>query len=162
MKQHDNQSKRRNNSLQFKRALVTGFVGGVLWGMVWLLLHYFNFIEVSMKAYVLQSWTRAEWTTGWVGSFVSIFVLGLLSIVIAVIYYSLLKKRNTMWTGVAYGFVLWFCVFYLFNSFFQNIPSFSSLTMDTIISSLALYILYGTFIGYSISFDYNDNRPEVR
>ncbi|MBU5466373.1 hypothetical protein KQI49_05930 [Virgibacillus sp. MSJ-26] len=162
MQKQVNQQNNRNQSVQFGRALLTGFIGGVFWSAVGMLMYYFNFIEIPVKSLVLTFWIKASWAQSWIGNVVSIFLIGLLSIVVAIIYYGLFKKRNSMWVGFWFGIVLWFIVFYFFNSFMDNVPSLSNLKNETIVSTLSLYSLYGLFVGYSISFDYNDNRVAVR
>lgn len=162
MKNQTNQQNNRNQSVQFGRAIFTGFIGGIFWSAAGMLMYYFNFIEVPIKSFVLTFWTKVPWTQNWVGDLVSIFLVGLLSIGIAIIYYGLLKKRNSMWVGFWFGIGLWFIVFYFLNSILNNVPSLTELENKTIVSTLSLYSLYGIFVGYSISFDYNDNRVAVR
>jgi len=162
MEQQSNQAQKRNKSLQFQKALLTGFVGGAFWSMIGMLMYYFNFMEVSIKSFILQPWTSAAWTDGWIGNTVTIFLAGILSIGVAIIYYLLFKKHNSMWAGFVYGIGIWFVLFYLLHPLFSHIPPLSELSDKTIISSLSIFILYGTIIGYSISFDYNDNRVAVQ
>ncbi|RLL48103.1 hypothetical protein D8M04_02170 [Oceanobacillus piezotolerans] len=140
------------------RSLLTGFIGGIFWSTIAILMYYFNFSEVSPRLFILRSWLKDEWTDGWLGDLVSIILVGLISIIVALIYYSTLKKVNSMWAGVLFGIVLWCLIFLLFQPIFNNIPSFSELQLNTIVSTLCLYILYGAFIGYSISYDYHDTQ----
>lgn len=156
------QKNKRNQSKQIGRALLTGFIGGIFWSALGFTLYYFNFIEIPVNSFLLTFWTKAAWAQGWTGNVVSILLIGFLSIVVAIIYYVLFKKRNTMWMGFWFGVGLWLIVFYFFNSFLDNIPPLADLKNETLVTSLTLYSLYGLFIGYSISFDYNDNRKAVR
>lgn len=48
------------------------------------------------------------------------------------------------------------CGFFLFNPIFEDVKSITELKSDTIVTTLCLYILYGLFVGYSISFNYNE------
>lgn len=59
-----------------------------------------------------------------------------------------------------YGIVLWVILFYILQPIFPNIPSLHELDKDTIITTLCLFIVYGTFIGYSISYDYHEYQNE--
>lgn len=162
MGQQSEQHSTHHQPNHFIRAILTGLIGGLFWSMIGMISFYFNFVEIPIRAYVLNPWTRADWTTGWIGHIVSILLVAILSMGVAIIYYGILRKRNTMWVGVWFGIVLWLIVFLLLNPLFSNIPSFDELTYDTIVTSLALYILYGVFIGYSISFDYHDDRPSIQ
>lgn len=149
-----------NTSTLLGRSLLTGFVGGLLWSTISVLLYYFNFLEVSPKSFVLKSWISNAWTDRWLGDLISIILIGLLSLAIALIYYGLFKKIKSMWVGVVYGIILWGIVFFLLQPIFQNVPALLELQTNTIVTSICLYILYGTFIGYSISYDYHDSQVQ--
>ncbi|HLR62430.1 MAG TPA: YqhR family membrane protein [Lentibacillus sp.] len=144
------------------RSLLTGFIGGLLGGFFGVVLYYFNFSEVAPKSYLLRSWLTASWIDGWLGTVLSILMIGVISLLTAFIYFILFKKVNSLWMGVAYGIVLWFVVFYIIQPIFPNIPPLGDLNANTIVSTICLYILYGTFIGYSISYDYTDTLYKLR
>ncbi|WP_010530961.1 YqhR family membrane protein [Lentibacillus jeotgali] len=144
------------------RSLLTGFIGGLLGGFFGVVLYYFNFSEVAPKSYLLRSWLTASWIDGWLGTVLSILMIGVISLLTAFIYFILFKKVNSLWMGVAYGIVLWFIVFYIVQPIFPNIPPLRDLNANTIVSTICLYVLYGTFIGYSISYDYTDTLYKLK
>lgn len=144
------------------RSLMTGFFGGILWSIFGVIIYYFNFAEVAPKTFLLRSWSTAKWTNGWLGDVVSIVMVGILSILIAFIYYGLLKKVSSMWMGVVYGIILWGITFYILQPIFSTIPPLVDFNKDTIVSTICLFILYGTFIGYSISFNYHSMEIEEK
>lgn len=150
------QNKQEEFHSLFARSLLTGFIGGIIWSILGLFMYYFNFTEVGPTSFMLRSWLDAKWTTEWLGDVISIVMIGVLSIVVALIYYGLLKKVSSMWAGAVFGIVLWGVVFFLLQPIFPNIPPLGDLSKYTIIASLCLFTLYGTFIGYSISYDYED------
>lgn len=150
------ESYKQRYAIVLLRTLLTGFIGGLFWGSLSVILYYFNFIEVSPKAYFLRSWTKATWTSGWKGDIVTIIIASLLSIGIAALYFGILKKVQSIWMGVVFGIALWLVVLFGFHPLFPHVQSVIDLRTNTIISSLCIFILYGTFIGYSISFDYHD------
>lgn len=154
-KKHDTQQE--DSSTLLGRSLLTGFIGGILASLIGIFMYKFNFIEVSAKSYVLRSWTTARWTDTWLGELVTILIIGVLSIGVALVYYGLLKKINSIWMGIVYGLILWGIVFCVLHPIFPNVPNVTELEWKTIVSSVCLYIVYGTFIGYSISFDYHDS-----
>lgn len=154
------QKNQKEVSLVMMRSLLTGFFGGLLWSGMSVGMYYFNFIEISPKAYLLRTWTKASWTDGWIGDIVSILLVGLLSIVVALIYFALLKKIYSIWMGVVFGFSLWLIFYYGLHPLFPHIQSVTNLSSNTVISTLCVFILYGTFLGYSIAFDYNDTVVE--
>ncbi|WP_042223478.1 YqhR family membrane protein [Oceanobacillus manasiensis] len=156
------QNKREEPLTLLSRSAITGFVGGVFWGLLATLLAYFNFTEVAPKAYVLRSWTTASWTNGWLGTVITILILGGISILVAFIYYLFMRKINTMWMGVAYGAILWGIVFFVLEPIFTNIKPIRELNQETIVTTICLYVLYGTFIGYSLSYDYHDKVMKAK
>jgi hypothetical protein len=157
-KQQSNQGKTEERLSLLSRALLTGFIGGILWSSIGSLMYYFNFSEVAPKSFLLKSWLDASWTDRWLGVIIAILLAGVISILPALIYYGLFKKINSMWMGVLYGVVLWVIIFYLMQPIFTNIPQLIDLSYNTIISTICLFILYGTFIGYSLSYDYHDMK----
>lgn len=150
------QNKQEDSSTFLGRSLLTGFVGGILASLLGLFMYYFNFIEVSPKSYVIRSWTTATWTNTWLGNVVTVLLIGLLSIGVALIYYGIFKKIYSLWMGVVYGLLLWVIVFFVLQPIFTNVPRVAEMEINSIVSSICLYIIYGTFIGYSISFDYQE------
>ncbi|HLS60628.1 MAG TPA: YqhR family membrane protein [Virgibacillus sp.] len=140
------------------RSLLTGLIGGMLLGFFGALLYYFNFTEVAPKTYVLESWLTAEWVDSWKGDLFSVFAVGLLSILIAFVYYGLGKRMRTIWSGIGFGVLLWLLLFVLFQPLFTNIQKVGELSLDTIITTGTLFIIYGMFVGYSISYDYHDTQ----
>lgn len=132
-----------------------GFAGGVFWSLIGYLGYVFHFSEISPNM-ILQPFMIGEWKKQWLGTMVSIVVIGFISIAGAFIYFVCLKRFKTMWPGMVYGVILWCVVFFLFNPIFEDVKSVTELKSDTIVTTLCLYILYGLFVGYSISFNYNE------
>lgn len=143
-----------NSAVVRSRSLSTGFWGGIIWSAAAVVMYYFNFAEVAPKTFFVKSWTAAKWGSGWLGDVISVLIAGVLSILIAFIYYGLLKKVNSMWMGAVYGIVLWGIIFYILQPVFPSVPQLLDFNKNTIISTICLFILYGIFIGFSISFDY--------
>ncbi|RYG74667.1 hypothetical protein EU245_00315 [Lentibacillus lipolyticus] len=156
------QNKREEPLSLLSRSLITGFVGGLLFGFLGIVLYFFNFSEVTPKSYLLRSWITADWTNSWLGNMLTVVMTGLLSMAVAFVYHIFFKKIETFLMGAAYGIVLWGIVFYLLQPIFPNIPPLADFNANTIVSTICLYILYGTFIGYSISYDYNDTLYQLR
>ncbi|WIF96901.1 MULTISPECIES: YqhR family membrane protein [Pontibacillus] len=140
------------------KALVTGFIGGVLWSFIGTVAYFFNFSTVSAGSFVIRSFVQNEWSSRWLGELIAILAVGLISLLIAILYFGLLKNTKGLWPSMAFGAALWFIVFFLFQPVFSAVPSLGDLDSDTIVTSLCLFILYGAFIGYSISYDYQQNN----
>ncbi|WP_025948972.1 YqhR family membrane protein [Geobacillus thermocatenulatus] len=142
-----------------QKTIIIGFVGGVFWSLIGYLSYFFHFSEISPNM-ILIPWVAEDWKYGKAGNYAAIVLIGIISIAAALLYYAFLRKIAGMWAGMVYGVVLWMVVFYLFNPLFPNVQPVADLETNTIVTTLCLYILYGVFVGYSISFEAQEmNRP---
>lgn len=75
---------------------------------------------------------------------------------------SLLSSLETLENDVAWYFIrlVAYAVFFVFNPIFQDVRAVTELKSDTIITTICIYLLYGLFVGYSISFEYNELNSE--
>jgi hypothetical protein len=135
----------------------TGFFGGVFWSTMGFFAYYFHFTKIHPNV-VLVSWVVGDWKRGWQGTIISIIIIGFLSVGAAFIYYAFLKRFNGIWPGILYGFVIFLVVFFVFNPFLPSMGPVNKLNTNTIITSICLYIIYGLFIGYSISYEYSTRK----
>lgn len=138
---------------------ITGFIGGVFWGAISYIAYYFNFTEIRPST-VLEPWAVGEWKTGWIGVIISLIVLGVLGVVAAFLYYFTLKKFLKMWVSLAYGTVLFLVVFIILNPLFPGFNPITKLDRNTILTTFCLYLLFGMFVGYSISYEYQEKKEQ--
>ncbi|MGP4061740.1 YqhR family membrane protein [Halobacillus sp. H74] len=138
------------------KALVTGFTAGILWSGLGAIAYYFHFSEVSAASFIFRSFWQTDWTGTWLAEVLAILFVGLLSLGSALLYYFTLKNKNGIWPGVFFGLALWSIVYFVLTPLFPAIPSFLDLNSDTWVTTGCLFILYGVFIGYSISYEYRE------
>ncbi|MGD6832342.1 YqhR family membrane protein [Bacillus haimaensis] len=159
MSENENQELEQNKREQpmsfMTKVMVTGFVGGIFWSLIGFFAYLFHFTEISPNV-VLQPWALGDWKKGVLGYIISFILLGLFGIGAALIYAATLKKFRHYWIGIIYGIVLWGVVFFLLNPMFPSIKTVPKLTLDTNITNICLYILFGVFVGYSISFEHSE------
>ncbi|SFA44935.1 Conserved membrane protein YqhR [Parageobacillus thermantarcticus] len=155
------QNKRERPMSLLMKVMIIGFIGGVFWSLLGYLAYFFHFTEISPNM-ILLPWVAGDWKYGKLGNYIAIFLIGLLSILVALIYYVVLRQIKGMWAGVLYGFVLWLAVFYGLNPLFPNLEAVAQLERNTIITTLCLYVLYGVFIGYSISFETQEMNRQTQ
>lgn len=153
---HMNKNKQVDRFFLLMRSLLTGFISGLLWGSIWIVMYYFNFTEVTPKTFILSPWRNISWTQGWLGNLICIIILATLSVVMAFIYYVLFKKLPSIWVGVFYGCIIWVIFFVGVQPLFSHVKQLAEFSKETIVTTISVFVLYGTFIGYSISFDYYD------
>ncbi|WP_099351863.1 YqhR family membrane protein [Fredinandcohnia onubensis] len=155
------QNKKNGDMSLMAKVVVIGLFGGIFWSLLSYLTYIFNFTELSPNL-ILKPWILGDWKNRVLGQFIGIFMIGIISIGVALLYYALLKKFQSIWVGAAFGIALWLIVFYVFNPIFPDIKTVGQLERNTVITTICFYILYGVFIGYSISFEENEMRAERR
>ena len=144
------------HSISFiQMVMVTGFVGGVIWSLVAYLSYFLQFTKIEPNI-LLEPFTVGNWKESWIGIVITIFVYGILSIGVAFLYYLVLKKLKSMWVGIFYGIALFLIVFFILNPIFPSMKPFFRIDSNTIITSVCIYVLYGVFIGYSISYEHSN------
>ena len=149
---------KKEQPLSFTSKVVTiGITGGLFWGFIGYLTYLFKFTKIP-PSLILSPWALGEWKNQQLGQWIGILAIGLLSILVAFLYKVTLVKINNMLAGLIYGVVLWLIVFYLLNPMFSDLPAITKLDKNTMITTICLYLLYGVFIGYSISFEYHENQ----
>lgn len=150
-----------NNRNILLRSLLTGFVGGVFWCLIALVASYFKVIDLSPKYYLQMFLFKKKWLMKWYGTILTVVIYGLISAVIAYVYYLLLRKVDGMLIGVMFGIGLAAFFLFVFPQISQDIPQLLSMSKRSITANSCILILYGTFIGYSISFDYRQMRIQL-
>ncbi|NHM32222.1 YqhR family membrane protein [Neobacillus terrae] len=139
----------------------TGLFAGIFWSSIGCLAYFFNFTDIRPNV-ILDPWAIGDWKTGWLGTVISIILMGVFSIIAALIYYAVLKNIRNRWIGIIYGLVLFFLVFLVLNPIFPEIKPFKEIERNTIITSACLYVVYGVFIGYSISYEQQNRKRTVQ
>ncbi|MEH7383129.1 YqhR family membrane protein [Bacillus sp. JJ1533] len=153
------QNKKDEDMSLISKVVVIGLFGGIFWSLLSYLTYVFHFTELSPNL-ILKPWILGDWKNRVLGQFIGIFMIGILSIGVALLYYAFLKKFQSIWVGAVFGIVLWLIVFYVFNPIFPDIKTVAELERNTVITTICFYILYGVFIGYSISFEENEMKGE--
>ena len=134
--------------------LLTGFIGGVFGCRFGYLVHIFHFTMISPA--VILGPSQGAWKAGWVGVAIITLIYGLLSMLMALLYFSVLKKEEITMVGCG----IWDIHFYRDLFYLQPlIPGMKPLMkydLNTFLTEICFFIVYGVFIGYSISYEYNE------
>jgi Conserved membrane protein YqhR len=154
------QDKQETQSSFMSRVVGVGFFGGLLWSAFGFIAYYLNFSKVG-PALVLAPWALGKWKSQWIGQLISILIIALLSILVAIAYRYAFAKIKSMLAGILYGVALWAIVFYLLHPIFPGLEPMNTIGRNTITTTLCIYILYGVFVGYSISFEYNERYGQA-
>ncbi|WP_091700585.1 YqhR family membrane protein [Anoxybacillus pushchinoensis] len=153
------QNKREKPMSVLAKVALIGFIGGVFWSFLAYCAYFFHFTEVAPN-FILQPWAVGDWKNGALGQTIAILFIGIVSVVAAFVYYAFFKNRQGIWPGVAFGIGLWVLVFYVLNPIFPQLKAVPQLERNTVVTMVCFYILYGVFIGYSISFEVTEMRRQ--
>ncbi|MBS4209628.1 YqhR family membrane protein [Bacillus sp. FJAT-50079] len=134
--------------------ILTGFIAGVFGTGFHYLAHYFHL--TSIHPTVVFAALSGKWKVTWIGFVVALLIYGILSIVAAALYYVLLRKRNSIVWGMMYGVVTFILVFFVFYPILLGGEPIWKKDFITFCTEICFYLLYGTFIGYSISYEYEE------
>ncbi len=137
--------------------LKIGFFAGLIWGGVHHAFWQMNFTQV-IPGYMADPFFKKDFLAGAGGHLVGwLFFIGF-SIIAALLYTFLLYKLKGPWPGVGYGILWWAVIFFAIGPLTGMVPWFGTMSYDTYLVELSLYLLWGIFIGYTIAFEYNDER----
>jgi hypothetical protein len=150
-KEKNGHSNGKNPTKTNGRTALIGFWGGLIWSIFGFIAYYLNFSKVG-PGLILAPWALGAWKKGVYGQLFGIIAIALISIVIAFLYRWTLGKIRFMWIAVGFGLALWVVVFYIIQPWIPGLLPVLRIGKDTISTTLSLYILYGLFIGYSISY----------
>ncbi|WP_084688879.1 YqhR family membrane protein [Sporolactobacillus inulinus] len=150
-----NKKAKHSFAMSLGRTAVTGLFGGLFWGLIGFLCYLLNFSKVgpSLIFAMFPYWTGRNSVYG---QLLAVAAMSLLSVLIAELYLFTFSRIKSMWFSVSFGILLWFIVFFLFQPFLQGLPEPARLGWNTTTTTLCLFALYGLFVGYSISFDFEE------
>lgn len=159
-KEQQNQAMEQSSSSFTATVVLIGFFGGVIWSIVLFVAYYLNFTEVG-PALILNPWALSAWKNKVIGQLIGIPVIGVLSIGVAFIYRALFVKFKSILLSLLFGAAIWGIVFYLLNPIFPDLKPLRDLSWNSIVTTLCIYLLYGLFVGYSISYHYEEDKIQA-
>lgn len=156
---NNRQVKQEKPVSQIGNVVLIGFIGGIFWSALGQLSHYFNFTKTAPTT-VLGAWKTYSWTDGYLGIIISILICGLAGIVAAFLYYWILRKQSQLFVSIIFGALLWFLVHLVLGPIFPTMPTIREMDYNTIVTTFCLYILFGVFVGVSVSFDESERQGQ--
>lgn len=148
-------SRERTNVMLFSFQI--GLFAGIIWGAVKAFSFYLKFSKVPAsflaKPFLLPKLynSAAGFWTGW------LFFIGF-SIAAAWLYAALFRGIRGPWPGIAYGLVWWALLYLLLGPSMGMMKWIYRLNWNTIVTDFLLFVIWGLFIGYSISFEFTNER----
>lgn len=149
-----NKQKRTN---PFLFSLYIGFFAGLIWGGVKIVEYKLKFTTV-VPGFLLGGVMEHAYLETWQGMLAGWASFIVLSMAAALLYGFLLRHRTGPWYGFAYGIVWWGLLYLLVGPFYKMMPAVQLLDRTTFYADLCLFVLWGLFIGYSISMEFTNER----
>lgn len=149
------EEKPRTNKWGF--AVYIGFFAGLIWGGIKIIENYFHLTSLS-PGFLIEPFFLHNYLMTVQGYFIGWFAFIVMSIVASLLYAVFLAKAKGPWVGIIYGLVWWGVIFLLIGPVSGMTNWISFMEFNTIITDLCLFIVWGLFIGYSISFEFTDER----
>ncbi|SDO09702.1 Conserved membrane protein YqhR [Paenibacillus sp. yr247] len=150
-----NEGKLKTNRWLF--VLYIGFFAGFIWGAFKIVEQYLKFTKIVI-GFLVEPFFKHDFLLTWQGTLIGWGFFTLFSIVAAFIYMVFMWKLQGPWWGLGYG-AFWWAAIYLFIGPLAGMTYWiNNLDVDTIISDFCLFLLWGMFIGYSISIEYTNIR----
>lgn len=138
-------------------ALQIGFFAGLIWGGVKAVEYYFKFTKVPpwfmAKPFFAASFmnTAAGFWMGWL-----MFIV--FSLLASLLYAALLRHVKGPWAGIGYGAAWWALLYLLVGPSTGMMRWVYRYDWNTILTDISLFLVWGLFIGFSIAFEFTDER----
>jgi len=159
--EQSNSSSPKNVPIDLKKITFIGFFGGVFWSVFEYIASIFDFMQISPN-FILGRVSLGNWINGLWGQLLCIVLFGFVSILFALIYYFIGRKWMGVWPGIFYGFFIWLLLFVILGQVLFGLKPIIDYSSDTLVTSICFYVLYGTFITYSVSFNFHEEAPYLR
>jgi hypothetical protein len=149
------QTVKRTNLWLF--ALQLGFFAGLIWGGLKLLAYFLRLTKV-VPGFMAEPFLLHSYLKSTQGVFAGWGIFTLFSVIASVLYAALFRKARGPWPGILYGLAWWVIWFALFGPAIEAVKPITELDRDSFFTELCLFILWGLFIGYTINFEFNEER----
>lgn len=134
------------------QALLVGLIASIISIGLGLFFHTFHFIPFHLLAWTKQYFVA----TNYLGTFIIyglvLVMIGIVSMLLAFIYAVFLRKKKHWIYGAVYGVLLWGLFYLLLPFLMKDMITIFVYEIHVTITSLSFFLLYGVFVGYSISF----------
>ncbi|KZE80892.1 hypothetical protein AV654_11120 [Paenibacillus elgii] len=150
-------SDRKPHTNRWNFAVYIGFFAGLIWGGVQMIANYFHFTSLS-PGFLLEPYYKHSYLMTWRGYMLGWLAFIALSVVAALLYTMLFAKAFGPWYGIGYGVAWWAFLFLLVGPVTGMMNWIAYLDLNTVVTQACLFVVWGLFIGYSISFEFTNER----
>jgi hypothetical protein len=147
---------------KIKSALAIGAVGGLFWSLVGYLSYFMNFTVLGPSMWI-RPFVSETFVDKPLAHLLGVVVATGLSILVGLSYVFLLSRFYSPLIGILYGGALFLIVHYMLNPLFHfSEKQVHNLGLNTFVSEICLFILYGLFIGFSLSTEFSSKGKSAQ
>jgi len=157
MQSRKNRTDKKSGTNPYLFSLYIGFFAGLIWGGLKLVEYLMKFTTI-VPGFLLNPFVRLSYLKTWQGLIVGWLSFILFSMIAALLYGWLMRKMSGPWYGFGYGVFWWGVLYLLIGPFTGMVPSVTKMDVNTFFTDVCLFVLWGLFIGYSISMEFTDER----
>lgn len=155
-------SSREAKTNKIKTAIQFGAVAGIFWAAINYVLYFMNFTFISSSVFI-QPFIHSSSADKPMTQLMGIGVAALLSILFALAYTFTLSRFYSPWIGIGAGGALFGIFFYILSPLFHLTEKpIHKIGMNTFATELCLFILYGLFLGFSLSSEFSSKKERAR
>src|SRR5690606_40461440 len=99
LEKEKNANKTHMNLMQL--TIITGLVAGILGSLIGFFAHTFKFTDINPD--LILAPFQGEWKEGWLGIVIATLLYGIISIVVALLYYFKLRKQKSIFCVAVIG-----------------------------------------------------------
>lgn len=134
-----------------------GFFAGLIWGAMKIIEHYFKFTTIVV-GFLVEPFFKHDFLMTWQGVLIGWGFFMVFSIIAAFIYMVTMWRLQSAWWGIGYGALWWAAIYLLIGPLAGMTYWITDLDLNSILTDLCLFLVWGMFIGYSIAIEYTDTR----
>lgn len=133
-----------------------GLYGGFIWGGMYIIAYFLGFTKV-IPGFLVEPFFKHDFLASWTGHMIGWLGFFVLTLVASFVYTALFRKVKGPWLGFGYGLAWWALLFGL-GPFLKMMKPIYKLDLDTLITTACIFIIWGSFIGYTITIEFTDDR----
>ncbi|MFB5268387.1 YqhR family membrane protein [Paenibacillus enshidis] len=138
-------------------SLQLGFFAGLIWGLVRWLFYILHF-TVVLPGFLAEPFFKHSFMKSTAGHLTGLLFFIVFSMIATFLYTALLRKLKGPYPGLIFGAVWWTVLFVWAGPRLGMFPPVTRLTWDTLVSEFCVFLLWGLFIGYTVAFEFTDER----
>jgi hypothetical protein len=144
----------KRNPLAF--SAMVGFFAGIWFGAVRSLAYALHFTKVP-PAFLADPWLPRRQLAGMFWGWAGYGLFILMSVLAALLYWMVLGRLRGPWPGLLFG-AAWWLLLFAGGPWIGLVVPPNRLGWNSLCTEACLYVLWGLFIGYSIAFEFHDEK----